>query len=401
MEILSQCPDYLPVKNNPILNAFSHPGTTQSRRLFTGDTVKKCLLEERANEIHMQSLEDMRNSIRMPLVKLKKSYREHQNKLNDIIRRCQDIHKAGILVFRRYNLNQCMEFVMGGKVKKGLNQTESVCRASVTNMAFQCQELKNLFTISGLHMYGAMCCSLRDICATAALEITIHNSSSYPLPKILCSDVTKAHVTAKVNSRTTLKQLQRPKSSSPLGVKRSKMMRPFSAPNGNAATQLQSHNRTSSCNGGGNMQARNHKCVGDADDEENGYEDEFEDMSDTIKDVNVKQEEAINAHHVQPLNYQDVDDTIPEDDGSGDEYDLEMEQKPHRSSSPVRMKSAAYNRSRPVSAKRLSEMKLQALPPVMYNTELDAGIVVQWHPLPCPQCCKFFRGEGEFDYINS
>ena len=447
MDILSQCPKYLPVKNNPILNAFSYPGTTRSRKLYSGDTVKKSILEVRAYEIHTQSLEDMRNSVRLPLVKLKKSFREHQYILNEIIRRCQEIHKAGVKVFRKYNLNQCMEFVMGEKLKKGLNQTESVCRASLTNVAFQCQELKNLFIISGLQVYGDMCSNLRDICATATIEIKIKSCDTYPTPAVICKDVTTTHIITKSNSKTALKKIH-PPIEYPTVDRRTDTLRPSSAPsvtvtgrgsgnrgyspNGRPQTANSTgirninNNNSSNTNGSGRVQQKRELPETNGSSSSNGsgdeyqddiYDDEFDEDAELVQSRPASGTNGTNNttnsntnmnrqtdYNNQSMNYDDVDETIPEDDGSGEEYDPDPEAEVEvdyvsGNTSPIHMKSAEYNRNRPISAKRLQEMKLQALPTVIYNTELDAGRATQWHPLPCPHCCKLFKGEGKDNTI--
>lgn len=355
-----------------------------------------------------------------------------------------------------FNGQMARNFAFSDKVRISVMQTESVIRNNIQRTAFLCDDLRSLFSLSGFEGDSLYFTELRDMLASALLQVTVDNAESYPHPNAvvwLHSDETgklRGVGASPSASRAPASTVNKRPTSAPLANQQGSSSGPNYHPHSavshdrphthtaasmhgisdNAALEdvltasealssgLAGKEGTTAVANGGMEKAWHEEDISTDDDrpapravrrpEEDMYadddqfiqEDSCEDDAGPDESSRWSPPNTKTRKQIVPVNtrFRDKNMAAPV---NNDYVDVRAQTMVEASTSTVKPKvtgsarSKPFSRMRPLSSKTKQELKLQALPTFMYEAECSSGLETQWHELPCPGCQKLFKGRGK------
>ena len=328
-----------------------------------------------------------------------------------------------------FNGQMARNFAFSDKVRISVMQTESVIRNNIQRTAFLCDDLRSLFSLSGFEGDSLYFTELRDMLASALLQVTVDNAESYPHPNAvvwLHSDETgklrgvgaspsaSRAPASTVNKRPTSAPLANQQGSSSDNAALEDVLTASEA----LSSGLAGKEGTTAVANGGMEKAWHEEDISTDDDrpapravrrpEEDMYadddqfiqEDSCEDDAGPDESSRWSPPNTKTRKQIVPVNtrFRDKNMAAPV---NNDYVDVRAQTMVEASTSTVKPKvtgsarSKPFSRMRPLSSKTKQELKLQALPTFMYEAECSSGLETQWHELPCPGCQKLFKGRGK------
>lgn len=176
--------EFINTKNNPLLGAFTSSGTTLNKQ-FTSSSrrLHKTVILARTEDVHMDAMVTMTKSIEAPMERLSQAFRVQNTKLRTALNSCKVLRKASATLVASFTGLAAKNFAFSDKVRLSVLQNEHVLRNNLQRMAYMCEDLRELFYVSGFEGDSMHFMELRDLMASAVMQITVDNAENYPRPQ--------------------------------------------------------------------------------------------------------------------------------------------------------------------------------------------------------------------------